>query len=180
MNYKHLITASREHLAKYPGHAPVSGPMTMFPGGARWMYDRLNELDGSDVRPFDPKINYSLYGYLKYGICLTGLSLACYWSFKFSMLLIPLSILLFYLLEIHFLFLFPLLIDRARWPVLNGIREVFRIGVIPCLLTVIPISIFMMTGLFRRKNSFRNWYIGCLSILIWYKNEVRNRISPSL
>jgi hypothetical protein len=179
MNYQHLIAAGREHLAKYPVHAPVTGPMTMFPGGARWMYDRLNELDGSNPRPFDPEINYTLYGYLKYGICLTGSSLACWWAFQYSPLLVPFSILIFYLLEIHFLFLFPLLIDGVRQPVLNGIREVCRIGVIRCLLTVIPISIFMMTGLFRRKNNFHNWYIGCLSILIWYKNEVRNRISPS-
>ena len=180
MNYQLLIAASRQHLAKYPGHAPVSGPMTMFQEGARWMHDRLNELDGSESRPFDPEVNYTFYGYLKYGICLTGFSLACWWSVQHDPFLLPFSILVFYLLEIHFLFLFPLLIDGARQPVLRGIREVSRIGVINCLQTVIPLAVFMMTGLFRRKDNFHNWYIGCLSILIWYKNEVRNRISPSL
>ncbi|MDO6432784.1 hypothetical protein Q4E93_19410 [Flavitalea sp. BT771] len=180
MNHRHLIAASRAHLAKYPAPAPVSGPMTMFPGGARWMYDRLNELDGGAIRPFDPEINYTLMGYLKYGICLTGASLACWWSLQYDPFLLPLSILVFYLLEVQFLFLFPLLIDGAKQPILSGIREVLRIGVIRCLLTVIPLSIFMMTGLLRRKNNFHHWYIGCLSILIWYKHEVRNRISPSL
>ena len=193
MKYKYLIDAGKAHLEKYPGYEPVSHPSkifhmgttifhvgaTMFPMGAKWMYDRLNELDGDNIRPFDPRINYNFYGCLKYGACLSGAFLATWWLQRHGPLLMPLSMLLFYLIEIQFLFLFPLLIDNARHPILTGIREVFRIGVIKCLFTVIPISIFMMTGLLRKKDMFRNWYIGCLSILIWYNHEVRNRTSSS-
>lgn len=189
MKFKHLIDAGKAHLEEYPGYAPISVPgrmfplsanlRMMFPLGARWMHDRLNELQGS-IRSFDPAINYNFYGYLKYGICISGAFLAAWWLSGYGWLFIPLAILLFYLLEIHFLFLFPLLIDHSSRPVLTGIRAIFKIGIVQCLFTVIPISIFMMTGLLWKKDRFRNWYIGCLAILIWYNNEVRNRISSSL
>jgi len=62
MRYKYLIAASRAHLTNYPGYEPVRGLTTMFPAGARWMYDRLAEIDGSNTRPFDPATNYNFYG----------------------------------------------------------------------------------------------------------------------
>jgi hypothetical protein len=177
MKFKALLDAGEMHLEKHPGYAPVSGPRMMFPQGARWMHDRLNELEGS-TPSFDTGINYSFYGYLKYSICTCGLLTSAWWLSGFGWLFIPLSILPFYFLEIHFLFLFPLLIDHAEQPVTTSIREMFRIGVIRCLSTVIPVSIFMMTGLIFKKDRLRNWYVGCLAILIWYNNEVRNR-TPS-
>lgn len=183
MNYKYLIAASRAHLANYPGYEPARGLTTMFPAGARWMYDRLVELDEQnnrtdeqDNRPFDPAINYNLYGSLKYGVCVAGFLLSTGWFFKYAPLFIPLSVLVFYLCEIQFLFLFPLLIDDSRQPILSGIREVFKIGIFKCLCTVIPIAFFMMVGLFHKRGRYRNWYIGCLAILIWYNDEVRTRI----
>ena len=176
MNYQQLIKASRTHLEKYPGYGPSSNPLTLFPTGARWMYDRLIELDGNTIPPFDPKINYTLYGYLKYAICLSGSLAALWWFSTYSPLLLPLSVIIFYILEIHFLFLFPLLLDHSKRPILRGARATFNIGLLKCLSIVIPISMFMLIGLFRKGDSVRNWYIGCLAILIWYNHEVRNRI----
>jgi hypothetical protein len=176
MKYQRLISASRTHLEQYRGYQPVPNPVTLFPAGARWMYDRLKELDENNRPPFDPTINYTFYGTLKYAICLAGFSLATWWLSTLGLLFIPLSIFIFYVLEVQFLFLFPLLIDHSSKPILTGIREVFNIGLLKCLCTVVPISIFMMIGLCRRKDMTRNWYIGCLAILIWYNNDVRNRI----
>lgn len=176
MNYKQLIAAGRTHLAKYPGYAPASGIAGMFPSGARWMYDRLNELDEKDTRPFDAGINYNFYGSLKYGICFSAFLLSIWWFSKHEPLLIPLSILLFYLFEVQFLFLFPLLLDNARKPLLRSLRETYKIGIPKCMFIVIPISFFMMIGLFQKKDIFRNWHIGCLAILIWYNNEIRIRV----
>ena len=176
MNYQYLLTAGEAHLEKYPGYITGANPLTLFPKGARWMHNRLNEFEGNNSRPFDPGANYTLYGYLKYTVCLTGFFLAIVWSYEHNLLLAPLSVLLFYLLEIQFLFLFPLLIDRSKSPILTGIRKVFRIGILQCLSTVIPISFFMLTGILRKGDWTRNWHIGCLAILIWYNNDVRNRI----
>ena len=176
MKYKYLIAAGREHLADYPGYEPVRGLTTMFPAGARWMHDRLAGLDKSNIRSWDPAINYNLYGFLKYGICMAGLLLSGWWFLVSAPLLLPVSILVFYLLEIQFLFLFPLLLDNSDKPIRNGIREVFKIGIINCLFTVIPIGFYMMIGLFHKRQRYRNWYIGCMAILIWYNDEVRARL----
>jgi hypothetical protein len=120
MNYQYLIDAGKTHLEKYRGDEPARGLATMFPSGARWMYDRLVELDSPNSRPFNPAINYNLYGYLKYGICLLGFFLSCWWFSVYAPLLVPCAILVFYLCEIQFLFLFPLLIDQSEQPILSG------------------------------------------------------------
>jgi hypothetical protein len=173
MNYKELIDAAVEHLRKHPGDG--SGTKG-WKGGARWMYERLNELGSGYRRPFDAEINYTGYGCLKYGICLAGFFWSGWWLSTYEILYIPFSVLVFYLLEVQFLFLFPLLIDQVKRPVWTGIQEVLKIGLIRCIMTVIPISIFMMMGLLKKRNRLRNWYIGCLAVLIWYNDEVRVRI----
>lgn len=176
MTYKKLIGAGKIHLEKYPGHDPAPDPVTLFSTGARWMNDRLNQLDGNHTQAFNPHINYTLYGLLKYGICLAGFSLSAWGLSKYSILLAPLSVFVFFLLEVNFLFLFPLLIDNSATPISGSIRAVFRIGILKCVITVIPIALFMVVGLFWKKEPVRNWYIGCLAVLIWYNDEVRNRI----
>lgn len=183
MMHKYLIIAGREKLRAYTGcetrrelQQPVPGLINMFPWGARWMYERLGELRPGRPMPFNPRTNYNLYGFIKYGSCLAISILSAWWLSGYHLLLTPLSLLVFYLCEIHFLFLFPLLIDNTPRPILTGIRSVYRIGIVKCLVTVIPIAIFMLAGLLRRKNNFRNWYIGCFAVLIWYNNEVTTRI----
>jgi len=138
MRYKELIRAGRAHLEKYPGYGPVTNPVTMFPLGARWMYDRLAELDEKNCQPFDGKINYNLYGSLKYGICLSGFVPVIGWFSKYGWPALPLSVLLFYILEIHFLFLFPLLIDHSKRPIRTGMCLAFKIGILRCLCRLSP------------------------------------------
>jgi hypothetical protein len=124
----------------------------------------------------DAGINYNLYGFLKYGICLLGSLLTGWWLLKHAPLVIPLSVLSFYLLEVPFLFLFPLLLDHSSKPILTGLYKVFEIGIAKCLSIVMPIAFLMLAGLFRKRNGLRNWHLGCLAILIWYHNEVRTRV----
>jgi hypothetical protein len=176
MNYRSLIAASKDHLARYPGRECGPGLTTMFPSGARWMYDRLNELDDQNTRPFDPSINYNGYGFLKYGICLLGFLSTSWWLLEHAPLLTPLSVLSFYVLEVQFLFLFPLLIDHSSKPIRTGLNKVFEIGIVKCLSIVMPIALMMLLGLFRKRNTLTSWHVGCLAILIWYHHEVRTRI----
>jgi hypothetical protein len=182
MTYRQLITASKMHLGDVPPSMP--GIRSLFPAGARWMYDRLQELQPSDNRPFDADINYTGYGLFKYGCCLTGALLPITAISVYSRLplpaflpiLIPAAVGLFYFFEIHFLFLFPFLIDQCRQPLLASFQAAYKIGLGKCLTTVIPIAGYMMIGLLRRSNRPGNWYIGCLAIIIWYDHDIRNRL----
>ena len=177
MTYRQLIAASEVHL-QYTG-AATPGPghlTTTFRFGAEWMHNRMCELQQPAPPPFDPSIDYTGYGLFKYGACLIGFLLSIAGLYTCGLLYTPLSVGVFYLFEIHFLFLFPLLIDRAPRPLLTSIKAAWEIGIGRCLITVIPIAAYMMIGLFRKTNPLRNWYIGCLSIIIWYNHAIRNRL----
>jgi hypothetical protein len=154
---------------------PVPRLTSLFSLGALWMHSRLQELQPA-VPPYNPGIRYTGYGLLKYGICLTLSGLSIAGLSAYGLFVIPVSIAIFYLSEVHFLFLFPILIDRVPRPLLASIRATYKIGIGRCLITVIPIAIYMMIGLFRKTNRLSNWYIGCLAIIIWYDHEIRNRI----
>jgi len=176
MKYQELLSQSRNHLVKSSNciHNEIS--INLFSIGAKWMFDKLNELDNKKSTKFDHSINYNLYGILKYGICFFALLISFFFFYKIHLFLTPLSVIVFYFFEVHFLFLFPLLIDKTKNPILMSIKQTYRIGIFQSIFTVIPIGFFMVFGLFKINNPFKNWYIGCLSIIIWYQNEVRNRI----
>ena len=173
MTYRPLIETSKTQYAALALQTPLPRLAVLFSFGAQWMYHRLRELQPDRMHPFDPKINYNLYGATKYAICLAGPLLALVTQRAWS---IPLGIVLFYLLEVHFLFLFPLLIDGEPRPLLASLRATYKIGVGKCLAMVIPIAGFMLFGLFRKKDRLRNWYVGCLAIIIWYNHEIRDRL----
>jgi len=173
MTYRQLIEASKTHYATLALRPPVPRPAILFSSGAQWMYDRLHELQPNNIHPFDPKINYNLYGGMKYAICLAGLSMVL---LAHRLLAIPVGVALFYLLEVHFLFLFPLLIDGEPRPILASLRTTHKIGVGKCLAMVVPIAGFMLFGLLRKTDRLRNWYVGCLAIIIWYDHEIRARL----
>ena len=170
MKYQKLLAQSREHLRRFPAAEKQGFSLLVFTNGAEWMLHRMNELDGEE-RIFDSSISYEKNGYFKYGICLVAFLLIGAFLFNKAVLLLPLAILVFYILEIHFLFLFPLLIDKVENPILKSIQMTYEIGVFQALATVIPIGFFMIIGLFNLQNPLKNWYLGCLSILIWYGYE---------
>lgn len=148
----------------------------IFKDGAAWMSARLQEIRGFHKDEYYKPVPYSFYGVLKYAILLFFFLMAVLILGSMSVFLIPLSALIFYFVEVHFLFLFPLLIDEVNKPISKSLKLTYKVGVFKCFSNVIPISIFMVIGLMNFKNPFRNWYIGCLCILFWYEEAIGNRI----
>lgn len=174
MKYQNLISESKTSLEIDPPNSNTIISLNIFEIGAKWMFDKLNE--NKIEMQFNPLIKFTAYGLFKYGISFFTFLLSAFFLLKFSFLLLPLSILFFYLVEVHFLFLFPILIDNVKNPIWTSIKQTYKIGIMTTLGNVIPIGFYMLFGLLNFKNPFRNWYIGCYAIIIWYQDEVRNRI----
>ena len=175
MKYNELISRSKFILLENVDSSNNFSLRNIFSYGAKWMYDELNKLENKNIA-FNFSTNYTLYGILKYSICAVAMIFSSILFFKINPILVPFSILIFYFFEVHFLFLFPILIDNIKNPIRTSIRQTYKIGVLKLAWIVIPIACFMIAGLFSLKNPFRNWYIGCLAILLYYQDEVRNRI----
>jgi len=176
MKYQHLISQSKINLQADPPNINGILSRNIFELGAKWMFDKLNENKIDKEVQFNQSINFFVYGLLKYGISFFVFLLSAILFFKINFFLLPFSIIVFYLAEVHFLFLFPILIDNVEKPILTSIKQTYKTGILTTLTTVIPIGFFMVFGLLNFKDPFRNWYVGCLAIIIWYQNEIRNRI----
>lgn len=147
-----------------------------FDFGSKWMFDRMNEIIPNPSRYYDRNINYFGYGIFKYGLSIAISILFLIYFYHNNVFLLPLIVIVFYTIEVHFLFLFPILFDGKRNPLITSLRYTYQLGIIHLITNVIPIAIFMILGLFHFKNPFRNWLIGCVAILIWYKDEIRDRL----
>jgi hypothetical protein len=176
MTVRALIIQSARQFDQQPRQAQQLFSRHIFASGARWMFENLPENEPETAAGFDAATNYGFYGCLKYGISLLAFAGAFFALGKVSVLLTPLAVLFFYFFEVHFLFLFPLLLDKAKNPLLTSIKETYRIGLPRALAWVFTIAVFMLSGLLNRQNPFRRWHIGCLSILLWYQHEVRSRV----
>ncbi|UOE34617.1 hypothetical protein MTP16_02940 [Hymenobacter monticola] len=180
MTVKALIAQAARQFNRQPHQMQQVFSHRIFATGARWMFEQLPENGPKTNSGFDAATRFGLYGGLKYGLSLLAFAGALWALGKVSLLLTPLAVLVFYLVEVHFLFLFPLLLDRARNPLRTSIRETHRIGLARALIWVLAIGVFMLSGLLNRRQPLRRWHIGCLSVLLWYQHEVRNRIQPRL
>lgn len=172
MNYAQLIAMSKR---VYNESSQVPLSPHVFTDGAKWMCKQLNELSNRKIE-FNGAVNYTAYGFLKYSVSLLFFLLAAFLFARIHVLLVPLAALIFYLAEVHFLFLFPLLIDGVQHPLLESIKKTYAIGLFRSMYTVFRVGLFMITGLLNITRPFRNWHVGCLAIIIWYQYEVRNRI----
>ncbi|WP_207895878.1 hypothetical protein [Hymenobacter gummosus] len=163
------LRRAHQELARQPSPPGRVG----FGPGARWMHQQLGRLrPPGALPPFDARLPYERYGWLKYGLC--GLSAALVaapllaagrWGG------LPLAGLAFYLVEIHLLFVFPLLLDQHPRPLRQSARLLHRrIGVGPALLTVLLIAAHMLLGLLRPRRPLLHWYAGCLAVLYWYED----------
>ena len=150
----------------------------LFEKGGNWMRDWTKILD-SETEFQEYKKEFNFYGILKYSICLilTIAFVSILIPYHFSLIVFGIPI--FYLIEIHFLFLFPNLIYSVNNPILKSFRQTWKLGILKTCLTVMQIGFYMMFGLFNFKTPLKNWYIGCLSIIIWYQIEIRNRTYSS-
>lgn len=171
----YLLEKSARYFTQHPGEIcpPLSGEI--FRSGAIWMYARICELDNTSRPAFDDSIRFGLYGIIKYTVSLLCFVLSLVWMLNYCPLLAPLAIVCFYFAEVHFLFLFPLLIEKVPHPCLRSIQLTYQIGITKTIFTVMVIGIFMVIGLFNISKPLRNWYIGCLAILLWYC-EIKHRI----
>ena len=174
MKSAQLIAQSEAQLTQTPLRCRDASALNVFESGAEWMAEQLRE--GSSASDFVASRKYTMYGLLKYGLSLSAMIIS-FWVFvNINVWLLPLSIIVFYFVEVHFLFLFPLLVDNVGSPVWTSIQQTYKSGLFVSLLTVIPIGFYMMAGLLNVRDPFRNWHVGCLAVLLWYKNEVRSRI----
>lgn len=176
MKFQYLIFQSKLILEKNSNISNQKLSINLFENGAKWMYEKLNENDIDNIIQFDYSKNYLAYGVFKYGSAFLFLFGSALLFLKINLFLLPLSIILFYFVEVHFLFLFPLLLDNVENPIIKSIEQTYKIGLFSAMIVVIPIGIYMVLGLLNFKAPLHNWYIGCLSIIIWYKNEIRNRL----
>lgn len=175
MKYTILLKQSNAYLARHPGYIHKPFSWSIFTTGAKWMHVQMNRMATTET-VFNSTVKYGWYGFLKYSISIAVWLLSVVLLYCFSLFLLPLSVLFFYLAEVHFLFLFPLLIDGVPNPVWTSVKQTYRIGIIRVLVTVMPIAWFMMAGLFNKQKPFHNWHAGSLAVLVWYQHEVRNRL----
>jgi len=173
MMYRQLLEQSRNSLDKNPVYINAPLSIQIFSSGAKWM---ASQLDSAETKAFDNDTNFEFYGAVKYGICILAFFATAILLWRINIFITPLAVLVFYFCEVHFLFLFPLLIDKVKQPLSKSIHLSYTIGIFTCMATVIPISIFMLAGLVNIKAPFKNWHIGSLAIIIWYKNEIRDRL----
>ena len=176
MKYQFLISQSKKYLQTKPPNIDGVLSLNIFQLGAKWMFDKLNENGVCNEIQFNQSINFFAYGLLKYGISFFVFLVSVFLLININFLLFPFSIVIFYLAEVHFLFLFPILLDNVEKPIWTSIKQTYKMGIFTTIITVIPIGFYMVFGLFNFKDPFRNWYIGCLSIIIWYQNEIRDRV----
>lgn len=148
----------------------------LFENGAFWMQRQMRNWLGTSAITSDLSAAFTVAGIIKYGLSLSAFSVSLFFLFPKSFLFLPAAILIFYIVEVHFLFLFPLMIDRVEKPFYSSVKATYKVGFFRCLFSTIVIAAYMIVGFFRFKDPLRNWYVGCMAILIWYKNEIRNRL----
>jgi hypothetical protein len=117
------------------------------------------------------------YGCFKYGLALSMATLVVGILGLPALVELLIFIIVFYLIEIQFLFLFPILIDRTNLPFRASVHMTYRMGYIRAFYTVLLLAAYMLTGLMMRRDPFRKWHIGCLAVLILYQHELENRLS---
>lgn len=164
--FRELITRSRKELeACELDYSRAVG----FAQGGQWMAGVL----GHDAYDGD---RYLRWGILKYSLaCMSFPVSALVWGFP-NVPFVVSSVLLFYLIEVHFLFLFPLMADGSKHLLVSSLRATYRVGVFRAVGTVIPLALHMLSGLLNFKQPLYNWYVCCMSIIIWYRDEVRARL----
>ncbi|MFD1468639.1 hypothetical protein ACFQ48_10420 [Hymenobacter caeli] len=136
------------------------------------MFAHLPPLAGRPAG-FDDTIRFGRYGSLKYGSSLLALLVVAGVLVRLHLfLLLPLAGLAFYVVEVHFLFLFPLLLDCVAHPLRASVRATYRVGLLKALAWTLVLAAFMLAGLLSRRP-WHNWHIGCLALIHWYRHEVR-------
>ena len=179
ISYRRLLETAKTRL-KESRPLPPCNPTNVFKHGAQWMADALAQLRGHPL-PEIPETNFGIYGYGKYGISTLAMLLTAFIAIYFDQIyLIPLAVVTFYLVEIQFLFLFPVLVDRKKAPIRTSLRLTRQAGYLRTLCTVIPIATFMILGGLGRTTVKEAWLVGCMAILIWYEEVVNEELGTKI
>lgn len=176
MKFYTLLTQANDFLSKSLDKNNRLEDVNVSDFGSKWMFDRMNEIIPNQSRYYDRNINYFGYGILKYGLSISITILFLIYFYQINIYLLPLFVIVFYTIEVHFLFLFPILLDGKRNPIATSFRYAYQLGIFHLIANVIPIAIFMICGMFHFKNPLRFWLIGCIAILIWYRDAFRDRV----
>jgi hypothetical protein len=171
-----LLRQSARQFAARPAQVRQPLSLHIFTTGARWMFAHLPR-QASRPAGFDETVRFGRYGSLKYGSSLLALLVMAGGLAKLHLpQWLPLAGLAFYVVEVHFLFLFPLLLDGVAHPLRASVRATYRVGLWKALAWTLTIAAFMLAGLLRRHRPWRNWHIGCLALIHWYHHEIRVRV----
>lgn len=170
-----LIQESQKFFEMHPQDLSISNPFSTFSKGAKWLGNQARKLNSTSVEEVNTPINYSFYGYLKYGLSLAVFALFLYIGLTKNVLFLLTAPFAFYLVEVHFLFLFPSLLHEKCFSLFKSIQLVYSVGFLTCYLNTLIIAAWMIIGLFNTKNPLKNWLEGCLAVLIWYNEKTRNR-----
>lgn len=142
-------------------------PYRDFSLGGEWMAEQLRRRLGGQF-PVVEKLDYHRAGLVKYGLSMSAAMFIIPLSGVIGLAAIPFVLFVFYLVEAHFLFLFPLIAQGVENPYLASFRMSRLIGILNCIVNIIPIAVGMLTGLLHAKDPFRGWHVGCLAVVIWY------------
>lgn len=148
-------------------------PYRNFADGGAWMAEQLY-LRSARPAPSGIPPNYRKAGLIKYGLSLLAAFLTALSVVSICPVTILLAIIVFYVVEVQFLFLFPLMADENATPYRSAIRISWSVGILRCVGNTIPIAVHMLVGLMNHKDPFRGWHTGCLAVLIWYLDIRKN------
>ncbi len=169
------VSKAENHYSEFSERMDIRYSSDIFRDGAFWMHCRMNEMDSVRNSEFPNEENFTCYGIFKYltvsaaGLVSAGILI------RISLFLLPVSILIFYLTEMFFLFLFPLLIDRCRNPAAENFAILKKTGLIRSFYCLLRIAFKMISGIFNTADPFKEWKIGCIAVLFWYKEVSSSR-----
>lgn len=174
MTVWHLLSQSARQFAEQPAQVRRPFSRHIFGTGARWMFGQLPPAGPALASEFSEQTNFTFYGSLKYGGSLLAALLVAGALVKLRWWpLLPLAGLAFYLVEVHLLFLFPLLLDRVAHPLCRSVQATYRVGLLRALGWTLVIAAYMLTGLLAWRQPWRRWHVGCLAVTRWYHEEIR-------
>lgn len=144
------------------------------------MCQALGVIRGRTVTFSDPRTSFFILGFVKYLLASLAAGIALG-----AVILIQLPVILgliaaglaFYAVEVQFVFLFPIAIDGSATPWKKAYLMTRKIGTISAMQVVIPLAVVMLAGGLCGQGFVRCWCLGCLSIILWYEDELSSGIT---
>lgn len=106
MYWNKLLKKSKAFYEVHPQVIDELKFLDIFKDGAEWMHTRLQEMRGFQEHKFHKTNKYSFYGALKYIILLVTFLIAVLALWSVNVFIVPVSVLIFYFVEVHFYFCF--------------------------------------------------------------------------